>query len=153
MSVHLRASKIPDEVLASHSIEGVELTTPDKSVWEMNLIPLELKRLFAEKTFVWGGDLNTDPRMDDKSGFLGGNRRLFQIYAESGFYDTRMRFHNSYQQTYFTARTGEYQLDHVFADARTERRAIGWQVDRQPAMQQPQYSDHAPIFIALDETP
>ncbi len=70
-SVHLHASKIPDEILASRSVEGVEVATPDRSVWEMNVIPHELRRLFGDQTFIWGGDLNTDPRMDDKPWFLG----------------------------------------------------------------------------------
>jgi len=31
------------------------------SVWEPNVIPHELHRLFPDDTFVWGGDFNTDP--------------------------------------------------------------------------------------------
>jgi endonuclease/exonuclease/phosphatase family metal-dependent hydrolase len=144
-SVHLHASQVPDKVLAVRSVEGVELTTPGGSVWEQNLIPHELRRLFAQETFIFGGDLNTDPRMDDKPWFLGGNRRLFEVYEESGFHDTRARFHDSYQPTY-----GDYQIDHVFADARTEQRVTGWEVDLRPATDQEPYSDHAPILVTLE---
>jgi len=61
VSVHLHASAIPAAVLAHHSIEGVELTTPNRSVWPTNVIPHELHRLFRTDAFIWGGDLNTDP--------------------------------------------------------------------------------------------
>jgi endonuclease/exonuclease/phosphatase family metal-dependent hydrolase len=151
-SVHFHASKIPVDVLAGRSVEGVVLTTPDKSVWEANVIPHELQRLFADETFVWGGDFNSDPRMDERPAFLGGNRWLFDVYAESGLCDTRARFHDSYQQTYFKAGKGEYQLDHVFADAQTEQRVTCWRVDAGPATQQEPYSDHAPILVTLDAT-
>jgi hypothetical protein len=36
-SVHLHAGPVPDAVMAAHSIEGVVLTTPDKSGWEQCL--------------------------------------------------------------------------------------------------------------------
>lgn len=150
VSVHLRAARIPDDVLAAQSIEGVELTTRDRSVWETNVIPHELHRLFGDETFIWAGDLNTDPRMDDKRWFVGGNRRMFEIYAESGSCDTRARFFDDYQQTYVKPRMGQYQLDHVFADARTEGRVTGWEVDLTAVTQELSYSDHAPILVTLD---
>jgi endonuclease/exonuclease/phosphatase family metal-dependent hydrolase len=151
-SVHFHASKIADEVLAAHSIEGVEVTTRNRTIWATDVIPHELHRLFGGQTFIWGGDLNSDPRMDDY-GFSGGNRRLREVYAGSGSLDTRARFFDSYQQTYFKAGKRAYQLDHVFADARTEQRVTGWQVDQRPATEQPPYSDHAPIFVNFDLTP
>jgi endonuclease/exonuclease/phosphatase family metal-dependent hydrolase len=151
-SVHLHASRIADEVLAARSVEGVEVTTPDRSLYETNVIPHELSRLFGDQTFIWGGDLNTDPRMDDKPWFVGGNRRLFEVYAESGSNDTRARFFDSFQQTYFKPGKAAYQLDHVFADARTEQRVTGWRVDPRPATEEPPYSDHAPIFVTVDAT-
>jgi endonuclease/exonuclease/phosphatase family protein len=149
VSVHLRASMIPASVVALHSIEGVKLTTPGGSVWEQNLIPHELRRLFADETFVWGGDFNCEPGMDGKPGFLGGNHCLFEMYAKSGFHDTRARCHDSYLQTFFKPGKGAYQLDHVFADARTEQRVTHWEVDPRPATQQQPYSDHAPIVVTL----
>ena len=66
-----------------------------------------------------------------------------EVYEKSGFHDTRARFHDSYQPTY-----GEYQIDHLFADARTEERVTIWEVDLRPADHEP-YSDHAPILVAL----
>jgi endonuclease/exonuclease/phosphatase family metal-dependent hydrolase len=136
----------------TRSVEGVELTTPDSSVWETNLIPYELQRLFADETFIWGGDLNTDPHMDDEfkeRHFLGGNRRLFKIYEAAGFHDTRKRFHDSYLQTYVGGKH-PFQLDHVFADRRTEGRVTTWKVDLRPATGAEPYSDHASILVTLN---
>ena len=69
------------------------------------------------ETFLWGGDLNTDPGMDDIRGFTGGNRRMFEIYRQSGSRDTRTRFFDTPQRTYFKDGNRHYQLDHVFARA------------------------------------
>ena len=151
-SVHFHASKIADAVVAAHPIEGIEVTTPDRTIWETDVIPHELHRLFGDETFIWGGDLNSDPRMDDY-GFVGGNRRLREVYAECGSLDTRARFFGSSQQTYFKAGRRPYQLDHVFADSRTEQRVTGWRVDQRPATEQPPYSDHAAILVTVNAIP
>lgn len=148
-SVHLRAAAIPPAVVDRHSIEGIEITTPDQSVWETHVIPHELHRLFRRDTFVWGGDFNADPRMDCRRGFVGGNRRMFETYAAAGSCDTRERFHADYVQTYFKRRTGAYQLDHVFADAMTEAHVRSWQVDERVAISDEPRSDHAPIIVEL----
>lgn len=120
-------------------------------MWETPLIPHELHRLFGSDTFLWGGDLNTDPGMDDIGHFHGGDRRLFKIYEEAGSCDTRVRFHDAYQRSYFKSGMGSYQLDHVFADAATEARVVSWDVDESPATAQEPYSDHAPIIVALED--
>jgi hypothetical protein len=93
-------------VLARHSIDGLELTTPNRSVWPTNVIPHELHRLLGTYAFIWAGDLNTDPRMDDKGWFLGGNRRLFEIYAEAGSSEIRARLDNDRQRTYYKSGRG-----------------------------------------------
>jgi hypothetical protein len=97
-----------------------------------------------------GGDLNADPQMDDIRGFLGGNRRMFDGYLRAGTVDTRAQIHGEYQRTFFRARTGPYQLDHVFADASTAARVIDWQVDAATAQGDELLSDHAPILLMLD---
>lgn len=89
--------------------------------------------------------------MDDINYFHGGDRRLFKIYEEAGSCDTRVRFHDAYQRTYFKSGMGSYQLDHVFADAATEARVVSWDVDESPATAQEPYSDHAPIIVALED--
>ena len=152
-SVHLHASPVGLEALSRISTDGVELTTRRRkgSVWEQNVVPFEFERLFAGDTYIWGGDLNTDPRMDDIPAFAGGNRRLFQVYAEAGFHDTRAPFHADYQRTFFTKRSGPYQLDHVFADSETAARVAAWQIDERPVSEASRQSDHAPILVEIAE--
>jgi hypothetical protein len=118
-SVHAQASPVRPEVLDRHPWDEVILCTPGRYVWQMDLIPFELHRLFAGQTFVWGGDLNSAEGMDDVPGFSGGNRRLREIWAEAGSRDLRLRFFAQEQQTFFAPTRGAYQLDHVFGDAGT----------------------------------
>lgn len=148
-SVHLHARRVPDEVVARCTVDGIEITTPDGSVWETNVIPYELHRLFGEETFLWGGDFNADPRMDEIRGFTGGNRRCFEVYREAGSHDTRERFHDDYQRTYFHPRRRAYQLDHVFADPATADRVTSWRVDPDPSTGDAPLSDHAPVLVTL----
>ena len=124
------------------------------SVWEANVIPHDLHRLFANDTFIWGGDLNTDPRMDDFSGFAGGNRRMFDIYREAGAHDTRTGFHRDYQQSFFRKgiRLG-WQLDHLFADAATNAKTTSWNIDPAPAVGEGRCSDHAPMAVTMTSGP
>lgn len=92
-------------------MDGIEITTTDASVWETNVIPHELHRLFGHDTCFWGGDLNCDPKMDGRRGFAGGNQRVFDIYREAGSVDLRPRFHDTFQQTFFRPGPDSYQLD------------------------------------------
>jgi len=149
-SVHFVAARIEKDALDRVPLGDVELTTRDRSVWETNVVPHELHRLFAGATFLWGGDLNADPRMDDISYFLGGNRRMFDGYVRAGAADTRAQLHEEYQRTFFGARSGPYQLDHVFADAATAARVTDWHVDAATAQGDQLLSDHAPILLELD---
>jgi hypothetical protein len=133
VSVHFHASQIPADQVGRHTVDGIQISTPNGTVWETDVLPHELHRLFGHDTFVWGGDFNADPRMDDVPGFVGGNRRCFAAYETAGSGDTRARFHPSFVQTFFKAGRRAYQLDHVFADAGTEARVTGWLVDERPA--------------------
>jgi hypothetical protein len=142
---------IAADLLGAHPLEGIETTTRDNSVWETNVVPHELHRLFGQETFLWGGDLNCDPKMDDRPLFAGGNRRVFEIYREAGAVDARTPFHSTYQQTFFRPGTDSYQLDHVFVDRITERQLTSWTVDPEPANGPDALSDHAPIMLTLDE--
>ena len=76
VSVHLTARKVPSEALTRCSLQDVEVTTRDGSVWETMVIPHELRRLFGKETFVWGGDFNCDPRIDEgrRNGLRGEER-------------------------------------------------------------------------------
>ena len=53
------------------------------------------------------------------------------------------------RQTYVKTNRKAWQLDHVFADPRTEARVRGWHVDLAAAACTPPYSDNAPIVITL----
>ena len=148
VSVHLTARRVSGDLLERHSQDGIEVTTRDGSVWETNVIPHELHRLFGADTFLWGGDLNCDPKMDDRPTFAGGNRRVFEIYKEAGSMDTRSRFHETNLQTFFREGTDCYQLDHAFVDQATERRVTSWRsIPPQPPVRV--RSRHAPILLTL----
>ena len=58
-SVHAQASPVQPEILDLHPWDEVPLCNPGRKVWQMDLIPFELHRLFAGQTFLWGGDLNS----------------------------------------------------------------------------------------------
>lgn len=126
--------------------------TRNGTIWETDLIPHELHRLFGDDQFVWGGDLNSAQRMDDKPRFAGGNRALRTRWHASGFVDIRSRFFADEQQTYFNPKSDPYQLDHVFADALTEARVTNWRVDIDPVIAEPRCSDHAMIRVDLGES-
>jgi endonuclease/exonuclease/phosphatase family metal-dependent hydrolase len=133
-----------------HTVDGIPISTPNGTVWETDVLPHELHRLFGHDTFIWGGHLNADPRMDDVPGrFVGGNRRCFAGYETAGSRDARARFHDSYVQTFFKAARGAYQLDHVFADAATDVRVTGWRVDERPAAPMEPHSDHTPVMVEI----
>jgi hypothetical protein len=148
-SVHAQASAVPPKVLARHPYDQVPRCTRGRKVWQMDLIPFELHKLFEDQTFIWGGDLNSAERMDDDPRFAGGNRRLREIWSEAGSCDLRLRFFADEQQTFFSPVSGPYQLDHVFADRATEARVVDWRVDTEPVLNHPEVSDHAPIWVEL----
>jgi hypothetical protein len=149
-SVHAQASPVRQEILDLHPWDEVPICNPGRFVWQMDLIPFELHRLFARDSFLWGGDMNSAERMDDVRGFGGGNRRLREIWSEAGSCDLRLRFFDEEQQTFFAPRADAYQLDHVFADAATEARLVDWRVDTGPVTSTPTLSDHAPIWVELE---
>jgi len=148
-SLHTHASPVPQAVLDLHSWADAPLCAPNGTVWEQDLIPFELHRLFAGETFLWGGDLNSAEAMDDL-GFVGGNRRLREIWREAGSRDLRGRFCTEEQQTFFRPNRRPYQLDHVFADPLTESRVLDWRVDTPAIAATPAFSDHAPIVVELE---
>ena len=149
-SVHTQASPVRQDILDRHSWHDVPLCNPGRHVWQMDLIPFELHRLFAGQTFLWGGDVNSAESMDAVRGFSGGNRRLREIWSEAGSRDLRLRFFAEEQQTFYAPGRGSYQLDHVFGDPRIEARVVDWRVDTGPVTSTPTLSDHAPIWVELE---
>lgn len=149
-SVHAHASKIPKNLLATNPHRDVEPVTRDGSLWELDLIPFELHQLFLDESYIWGGDLNSAGTMDDVPNFLGGNRKLRQMWLEAGSVDLRTRWLEQEQQTFFRPGNRAYQIDHLFSDAATESRVTAWSVDRRPVEVEPPLSDHAPVIVELE---
>ena len=115
------------------------------------MIPFELRRLFGDETFVWGGDLNSAEGMDDVRSFAGGNRQLRENWKQAGSHDLRRGFFDEEQQTFFRTGNKPWQIDHVFADAATRDRVSDWRVDRTPVVEyKPPLSDHAPILVDIE---
>lgn len=150
-SVHAQARPVPREILDLHPWHDIPLCNPGRYVWQMDLIPFELHRLFAGRTFLWGGDLNSAESMDDVRGFSGGNRRLREIWSDAGSSDLRVRLVAEERQTFFARGRRAYQLDHVFGDPQTEARVLDWRVDTGPVTSSPTLSDHAPVWVELAE--
>jgi endonuclease/exonuclease/phosphatase family metal-dependent hydrolase len=130
--------------------KDIPISPPYRMIWEHDLIPFELRRLFGNKTFLWGGDLNSAVAFDDQPWSAGGNRQLRTTWEEAGSLDLRLRFYPEEQRTFFGKGKGPYQMDHVFADAATERRVVDWYVDSGPATCDSPCSDHAPIMVVLE---
>lgn len=149
-SVHAHTAPIARMKLEELGSTQIPVSTPDNTIWETDLIPFELRRLFGDETFIWGGDLNSAVVMDDNSRFTGGNGRLRDIWKEAGSHDLRLRFFEDEQQTFFAPKRKPYQLDHVFADEATTRRVTSWRVDKAPVELDPPLSDHAPIVIDFE---
>lgn len=148
-SVHAHTAPVASTRLEEVGSNQVPVSTTDSSIWETDLIPFELRRLFGDETFIWGGDLNSAVVMDENPRFTGGNGKLRQTWKEAGSFDLRLGFHEDEQQTFFAPNRKPYQLDHVFADEATSRRVTSWRVDRTPVELDPSLSDHAPIVIDI----
>ena len=150
-SVHFLAERIPDDKLAALPHDHIPRTARDGSLWETDVIPLELRKLFGDETFVWGGDLNSAEGMDDVPSFAGGNRQLRKNWKEAGSYDLRRGFFDEEQQTFFRPGSKPWQIDHVFADPATRDRVSDWRVDPTPVVEyEPPLSDHAPIVVDIE---
>jgi len=148
-SVHAHTAPINSRKIEELGSDQIPVSTPDGSIWETDVIPFELHRLFGDQSFVWGGDLNSAVVMDESPRFTGGNGRLRKTWREAGSHDLRLDFFKDEQQTFFAPRRGAYQLDHLFADEATSRRVTAWRVDRTPVELDPPLSDHAPIIAEI----
>ena len=150
-SLYSDASSVSGERLAGRSVDALRRCDPQR-IWEIELAVADLERLFAGSRFIAGGDLNSSLAFD--ANYHPGNpsnARLFANLAEAGFVDLRPRFFEEEQQTWFKAGNGPYQLDHVFADAETEKAVSSWRVLREAVERKPQLSDHAPIEVILED--
>lgn len=71
-SVHAFTKPISESRLQAHPTEDLIPSAPDGTIWETDLVPLELRRLFGEDTSIWGGDLNSAVIMDSNPSFVAG---------------------------------------------------------------------------------
>ena len=149
-SVHADYRPIARAKLEELGHDQVPVSTPNGSVGETDVIPFELRCLFGDESFIWGGDLNSAVIMDQNPSFTGGNGKLRGIWKEAGSYDLRLKFFKEEQPTYFAPGKKRYQLDHVFADEATKECVTDWNVDVDPVERNPPLSDHAPIIVDID---
>lgn len=53
-SIHAFTEPIPEDRLRAHPVDQIPVSTPDGSLWETDLIPFELRKLFGDDTFGEG---------------------------------------------------------------------------------------------------
>lgn len=149
VSIHSHASVVASETLASHDLSSVKLcSNVSGEVWEIELIAHDLERLLAGRRYIVGGDFNSSLLFDTNNRHTK-NQTLFQNLHAMSFVDLRPRHHAQEQRTFFQDRKGHYQLDHVYADLRTEELVTSWKVLPEVASEL-NLSDHAPIVVEIE---
>jgi len=116
-------------------------------VWEIELTSHDLAPMLQGQKFIVGGDLNSSLGFD-KNYNRQNNARLFGNLKDCGFNDTRLKFFDQEQSTYFKQGQAPYQLDHVYSDSQTYDQVQSWEVLTQLVTVQG-LSDHAPIGIKM----
>lgn len=137
----------PERVVEVVAAGQVPLCDPPR-VWEIDLIGWELGRLFGDKSFIAGGDLNSSLLFDTNDGGTT-NRRLFENLAAAGLHDLRREADEV--RTYFKPGHAGYQLDHVYGDARTADRVRTWTAVADIVDGDEPLSDHAPLVVEIEE--
>lgn len=126
--------------------DGV-LRSREHEMWEIEVIAHELKPVLAGNEFLFGGDLNASLLSDTPE--KPYEARLFENLATLGYTDIRPRHSADEVKTYFKPNVGEYMLDHLYADTRTEAAVTSWRVLTEVAADLG-LSDHAPIEVVLE---
>ena len=150
ISIHSSATSYTSSELQKPdfpSLEGVARCS-DQGLWEMELAIHELGPMLQGTTFIAGGDLNSALLFDTKYGGQE-NERLFANIKSAGFYDLRPA-ESPEQRTFFRPGTGDYQLDHVYADSATAGHVSSWHVVSVLVDGEDAPSDHAPIIVTLE---
>ena len=129
------------------SLEGLARCS-EQGLWEMELAIHELGPMLHGQSFIAGGDLNSALLFDTTYGG-NENERLFANIKSAGFYDLRP-VSTPEQRTFFRPGTGDYQLDHVYADSATAAQVSTWQVVSGLVDVEDAPSDHAPIIVTLE---
>lgn len=109
---------------------------------EVSIIRHLLKEKFKGERFIAGGDLNTHRGLGDRAG------DTFQLFSQMGFLDTRQKFYDEEQQTFFRQGGRPSQLDHVFTDEAGLASLTDWKVLTE-VVEDLRLSDHAPIELTF----
>lgn len=143
-SIHSNAVPVS---IDEDELPGTLLRCNEKDLWEIELIAHDLAPMLIGQRFIVGGDLNSSLGFDLKYKHEN-NSRLFSNLKYYGLNDTRLKFFDQEQQTYFKQGSDPYQIDHVYADAETFDQVKSWEVLSDLASGR-KLSDHAPIMLGL----
>lgn len=138
-SIHARQGALNARDLMRNPLPGI--SSKDKNqIQEITIIQQLLTRHLAGKTFIVAGDFNATYSRDEQ---------VFENFAKVGFSDTRIKFFDLPQQTYFKRNSKPSALDHIFTDKSTYEKLIKWQVQVEVACDA-ELSDHAPILTEYE---
>lgn len=113
-----------------------EMLLEDKNnIKEICVIRELLAKHFVGKRFIAGGDLNATYERDSQ---------VFAHFSQLGFIDSRAKFYDQAQPSFFKKGSTPSCLDHIFTDAITHQKLESYQVLVEVATDM-ELSDHAPI--------
>lgn len=142
VSVHCGHKAIEKRELFRNPVAGVVADAKGESE-EFLIIQQLLFELLRQQRFIVGGDWNNS-LLHKKS--IGQTKERFEKFAESGFMDSRGKFYDEEQQSFFRGGARPSQLDHIFCDGQTFALLSSWTVLVEAATDLA-LSDHAPILI------
>lgn len=116
------------------------LLTDINNVKEISVITHLLSKFLVDKKFIVGGDLNASYERD---------KEVFAHFLQLGFMDTREKFYDFPQPSFFKKGGKGSSLDHIFTDAITYHKLNNWQAQVEVATDL-ELSDHAPIFTQYE---
>lgn len=138
-SIHARQGALNPRDLVKNPLNGL-LIKDKNNVQELSVIQHLLTQHLAGETFIVAGDFNATYSRD---------KQVFKQFAQAGFLDTRMKFADMPQQTFFKRNSKPSALDHVFTDQTTYEKLSNWQVQVEVAFDA-ELSDHAPILTEYE---
>ncbi len=150
-SVHTTAEEVGGDILTEEEHARYRRGTSSRA-WRNDLAVAALSHWLGER-FVVGGDWNTARAFDERYAARWGpaGREFFERAAAMGWAETLRAHHAAEVQTYFGARSGPYQLDHLFTDGALHGRLR--QAAVVEALARAGLSDHAPLVADYDLRP
>lgn len=143
-SIHNPAFPIDRKLLKGVDISDLKLTL-NRDLWLQDVIFYFLRRELGSPLVV-GGDFNTSRLLDVPK--PRGNVEFFERLDKSGFCSLHRRFHDTDEQTFFHPKRRPHQLDYLYADPNTARRAVACYVVKDPV--DAGLSDHAPLVADFE---